>query len=1081
MDPWILDRQDPRYRDFQYWLEYDKRVSQSSSNDYGEGPRWQNGGVVHKIHYTYLIDKLLRPLENVNPYKYNIKNEDIKKMALKRRDIRRKQRIKMEKMRLKREQEDSDEEDLETIKKRLDNKKKGRFYIDKPRGHETIPEQEMRIGTESSVHRAGKRRMETSDMVADLGYMESNRKKNKRSAGSHIKADARRHFNEDGTVKTGQLLQDHGFIDMPTRISEYLRNLPGNIQKYSQSHPLNNRPATFSDSNKWNRQLKQEFKQENVKREAFKRETKFFPSTSTQAEEITLSDSDSDIEVLSDTESSGHVVNEVEHQEMKLPPGIVMITHPASDEDDDIVVLEGDEEPVTDHTEDTTVEDKKPALKDLIARSKRLPEIVLCSSDSEEEEVTVPKISNIAHDDIAADEEIAETREETTAEDTSKDMEIVSEKTTAGDIEVVSKKDKASEVTRKETPSVAIEQPPDVDISMDIREECMRMIEDEDVDETREDAIDKDISRSVENQPSVDKQIVMDERMEEEPTVLGEGDMEVVTDKEPEQVVPDTEDQTETVQRITSFLEEQSFPPPTEEETSSLSQDKTASIIAPTSKSQDVPAVKEPQLTVPRLDFSSPLLQNLNSTIVRNEGDKCDHLVSSHVFIPNTLYDKNKKGPKTLTPVSSHILQEFDLFSCYQETQDVGTTSRRRAPRKGKKKQGNLDPEPEPSGLGMEVAMLRNMMISLSLLKMSSSSMIQPEILNVIWRKFLLDSHPSIVSQTDMFLRQYFMLRFGKRGCHRETIADSVLSSLREVTQWSMFKTFDKTNPRDLSMVTSFVQDIVDKSVDGAPGASTLLNIIIHVCDQDFKVWRLGNVGSYPLLYYIFGGIQNFSRNVTRMLALLIKVDKVDVRTLTALAAMMTASLDDKEREALVSQGSKVTLAEAVANALEDDHEKITLLQPSWFSFLVSKHLLEKQTSSSFKQLRDFHGVRDDNSLLLEIAAYKYMAYQNLAEMLRGTWFYGSKEDEDEGKFFEVYSKLKNLSLDKKSSESKYVVMMKTNIRFKVKTQTQDLHLLGNISKGCGGNNQGEPQGALQALFFRMSLESDLDWLSFAA
>ena len=72
--------------------------------------------------------------------------------------------------------------------------------------------------------------------------------------------------------------------------------------------------------------------------------------------------------------------------------------------------------------------------------------------------------------------------------------------------------------------------------------------------------------------------------------------------------------------------------------------------------------------------------------------------------------------------------------------------------------------------------------------------------------------------------------------------------------------------------------------------------------------------------------------------------------------------------------------------------------------------------------------------------------------MLRGTWFHGSTEDEDERKMFEVYSRLKNLSLDKKSGESKDLVM-KTNIRLKVKTQTQDLHLLGNISKGKRGND----------------------------
>ena len=65
-------------------------------------------------------------------------------------------------------------------------------------------------------------------------------------------------------MKTDKLFQDHGYEDIIARQNEYLKNLTSNIQEYSQSHPLNNRPPTFSNSNKWNRH----FKQENVKREA---------------------------------------------------------------------------------------------------------------------------------------------------------------------------------------------------------------------------------------------------------------------------------------------------------------------------------------------------------------------------------------------------------------------------------------------------------------------------------------------------------------------------------------------------------------------------------------------------------------------------------------------------------------------------------------------------------------------------------------------------------------------------------------------------------------------------------------------
>ena len=70
----IADRVDGRYDRFQDWLDYEKKVSKKSSNYFGDGgPRgWQNAGILHKLDYTFLIDKLLRPLEKINEFKYNI-------------------------------------------------------------------------------------------------------------------------------------------------------------------------------------------------------------------------------------------------------------------------------------------------------------------------------------------------------------------------------------------------------------------------------------------------------------------------------------------------------------------------------------------------------------------------------------------------------------------------------------------------------------------------------------------------------------------------------------------------------------------------------------------------------------------------------------------------------------------------------------------------------------------------------------------------------------------------------------------------------------------------------------------------
>ena len=177
----IADRVDGRYDRFQDWLDYEKKVSKKSSNYFGDGgPRgWQNAGILHKLDYTFLIDKLLRPLEKINEFKYNIFDLKVLNKARRREENRKKHRIKMEELRLKEERKkedsDEDEEDLATIKQRLVNKARmkapGRFYIDKAREKETICEEEVRMQSSSSYRTSVKRKASEDEMVAHLGYM----------------------------------------------------------------------------------------------------------------------------------------------------------------------------------------------------------------------------------------------------------------------------------------------------------------------------------------------------------------------------------------------------------------------------------------------------------------------------------------------------------------------------------------------------------------------------------------------------------------------------------------------------------------------------------------------------------------------------------------------------------------------------------------------------------------------------------------------------------------------------------------------------------------------------------------------
>ena len=194
IDPWVLDKQEGRHRyyDFEDWLDYEKSVA-SKSSDTRDCQRWQNGGVVFKLHFTFLIDSLLKPNDNIKWKDYNIFDQRVQDLALKRR---------------------------------------------------FICEEEVRLEATAGVKR--KAASDTA-MVHHLGYMESTKRKNKRSAGSHIQADATRHIMQNGIVDTNKLFEDHGCAQLESLQADYIRNLNRNIQSVMNSHPLSNRPKTFTD------------------------------------------------------------------------------------------------------------------------------------------------------------------------------------------------------------------------------------------------------------------------------------------------------------------------------------------------------------------------------------------------------------------------------------------------------------------------------------------------------------------------------------------------------------------------------------------------------------------------------------------------------------------------------------------------------------------------------------------------------------------------------------------------------------------------------------------------------------------
>ena len=61
------------------------------------------------------------------------------------------------------------------------------------------------------------------------------------------------------------------------------------------------------------------------------------------------------------------------------------------------------------------------------------------------------------------------------------------------------------------------------------------------------------------------------------------------------------------------------------------------------------------------------------------------------------------------------------------------------------------------------------------------------------------------------------------------------------------------------------------------------------------------------------------------------------------------------------------------------------------------------------------------NSLMLETMAYKYCSFNFLSQMLRGLWFHGSCDDEDERKTIEIFSKLQAIISGTSNQQAEFI------------------------------------------------------------
>ena len=1060
--------------------------------------------MLFKLHYTFLIDKLLRPNEKVPVSKYNVFNDDVQKMAIKRRYQLKRHKVKLEMMKIKMEakkernssEDDDDEDDLETIKQRLTEEKRkrapGRFYIDKSRGSEAICEREARIQAAPSSSRQDPSLKRSHDeMVGNLGYMESSKKKNKRSAGSFIQADPTKHIMENGIVDTGKLFEDYGLKNIESMQNHHILNIQNQINQ-ALNAPLVSRSSSYNNGWKLKHEVKSEVKKEFVKREGCgfagstgtskheeivldsdsDREDGFTGSTGTkQHEEIILDDSDSDVEDGKGRESKKGLFHDRD-DELDLPPGIVMIPRQVDTnvEDDDVVCLSGDE---ADNV------DVKPTLKELVAKLGDLPEISICSSDSEEEvddesssrsrgiEMVMPQsVHEDLIDNIAVDEDDQSLME--TNDSVAEEMNETSEAD-----------DHPSELLETE---------------LNIHNES---------------TVDESCSGDIDKNKSVDEHALSEgaaiiSRIEKIPAstdVLPMSPVSIVSNVSP---TVDEADLTESNEVFHKRKETKS--------TSSAKSGPEHVDKRLQESGSTTPASPKVPVKSATVDTNSNIIYDINKTIIERQEKTLDYLVLGNIAVNVSLYDKAKESKLTqnqekLKPMPGAFIQEFDDLGTFEE--ESAAPQRRRG---RKKKVGAVDEKSVPED-SVTAKNLRTQGLLSSILRLnvnaSSKTLLTPKLLNILWHNCFLQDTKCVAVKAEDFLLQHFMCQYERTN--REVLMTNILNSLRNVRDPKVFKDFNISNVVDITEVASFLSDAVDRFVDGDSGDfnKEMLKILMKITQKDFTLWwrhdRSKRKGNFPMIYYLFGGEKNFEGNVQRIIPKLLKKivedsgDEVGVRNLVAMTAMMTAFIDYKEREETVERGLKMKFAESIANVLEEVGEQklfsnLFLLQPSWFSFLVSKILIERRISNLEKKrvfkMMDINELlknlsvnehKEGDSHLLEMCAYKMMNLTYPHILLRANWFFSNKKKEDEK--FEVFSKMKELTLedDKTSKRKKKDFTSKSLVKVSLSRQTQDLQFLTGIAKGNvtvtdDQDNRDVERGAAKALWFGMTQESDLEW-----
>ena len=349
-----------------------------------------------------------------------------------------------------------------------------------------------------------------------------------------------------------------------------------------------------------------------------------------------------------------------------------------------------------------------------------------------------------------------------------------------------------------------------------------------------------------------------------------------------------------------------------------------------------------------------------------------------------------------------------------------------------------------------------------------------PAILHCLMVEHLLEqASPAVRLQAARFLHQFLFLQLGRSEVDRAAWQRLVLSSCRSVETTDQLESFDLASARDLRQCGVFLALVLSRLLEApSPGSGPRLLATFLTCllQRDLEAWwRQGRRREgRPLLYHMLEGESRLAATTRTTVVGLYRNtvgagrDEPLARRLLAMAAMLVAHQDTRVRQAQLTCGGKVALAEQVAAALaslpgEDLRLELALMQPPWLALLVARHLVARESRARVDSVTALLAAVSLGSPAREHLAYRLVACRHLHTLATCSWAGGG---------LATWRGMARLG-EHQVKETGHSVRWKSEVAVAKGELVEDVNTL--LAIGGHRREVGEQEGSTRALLFKMS------------